>query len=175
MSALAGSMATWRSSLDVCRPRQDRRPPLASRRAHRTATSRARRRARGLQHLADAGDHLCDGRHSRTHASPSTNAAEPKAASRRAPCDMPLIYARPRAPGKRTKERKPAVPAGRRFRDVTRIGPVQVATSYDNRGREKHTAACTAPRCGFSADREGRGEQWQTSTSCLCATTCPMT
>jgi hypothetical protein len=81
-----------------------------------------------------------------THASPSTNAAEPKAASRRAPCDMPLIYARPRAPGKRTKERKPAVPANRRFRNVTRIGPVQVGTAYDHRGREKHTAACIAPR-----------------------------
>jgi hypothetical protein len=91
-----------------------------------------------------------------THASPSTNAAVPKAASRRAPCDMPLIYARPRPPGKRTKERKPAVPANRRFRSVTRIGPVQVGTAYDGRGREKHTAACTAPRCGFSADYDSR-------------------
>ncbi|MER5925391.1 mobile element transfer protein [Streptomyces mirabilis] len=44
----------------------------------------------------------------------------------------------------------------RRFRDVTRIGPVQVGTSNDNRGREKHTAACTAPRCGFSADYDSR-------------------
>ena len=35
--------------------------------------------------------------------------------------------------------------ANRRFRSVTRIGPVQVGTSYDGRGREKHTAACTAP------------------------------
>ncbi|MGD1224968.1 mobile element transfer protein [Streptomyces krungchingensis] len=43
----------------------------------------------------------------------------------------------------------------RRFRSVTRIGPVQVGTSYD-RGREKHTAACTAPRCGFSADYDSR-------------------
>jgi hypothetical protein len=46
--------------------------------------------------------------------------------------------------------------ANRHFRNVTRIGPVQVATSYDRRGREKHTAACTAPRCGFSADYDGR-------------------
>jgi hypothetical protein len=86
-----------------------------------------------------------------THANPSTNPAVPKAASRRAPCDMPLIYTRPRAPNKRTKERKPAVPANRRFRSVICIGPVQVGTSYDGRGCEKHTAACTAPRCNFSA------------------------
>jgi hypothetical protein len=48
------------------------------------------------------------------------------------------------------------VPANRGFRNVTRIGPVQVATTYDGRGREKHTAACTAPRCGFSADYDSR-------------------
>ena len=44
------------------------------------------------------------------------------------------------------------MPANRRFRNVVRIGPVQVGTAHDGRGREKHTAACTAPRCGFSAD-----------------------
>ncbi|MFD6325383.1 MULTISPECIES: mobile element transfer protein [Streptomyces] len=44
----------------------------------------------------------------------------------------------------------------RRFRDRIRIGPVQVATYYDGRGREMHTAACTAPRCGFSADYHDR-------------------
>lgn len=44
----------------------------------------------------------------------------------------------------------------RRFRAVVRIGPVQVGTSHDGRGREKHTAACTAPRCGFSADYDSR-------------------
>ncbi|MDV7218310.1 mobile element transfer protein [Streptomyces prunicolor] len=44
----------------------------------------------------------------------------------------------------------------RRFRNVIRIGPVQVATSYDDRGREKHTAACTAPRCGASHDYDSR-------------------
>ncbi|GAA1263657.1 mobile element transfer protein [Kitasatospora nipponensis] len=43
-----------------------------------------------------------------------------------------------------------------RPRNVIRIGPVQVATYYDARGREKHTAACTAPRCGFSADYNSR-------------------
>ncbi|MGW4696999.1 mobile element transfer protein [Kitasatospora cineracea] len=43
-----------------------------------------------------------------------------------------------------------------RLRNVMRIGPVQVGTYYDNRGREKHTAACTAPRCGFSADYDSR-------------------
>ncbi|MBA9046930.1 MULTISPECIES: mobile element transfer protein [Streptomyces] len=46
--------------------------------------------------------------------------------------------------------------ARRRFRDVIRIGPVQVATSYDGRGRDKHTVACMAPRCGFSADYDSR-------------------
>ncbi|MEU6509365.1 mobile element transfer protein [Streptomyces sp. NPDC046942] len=46
--------------------------------------------------------------------------------------------------------------AHHRFRDVIRIGPVQVASSYDGRGRDKHTAACTAPRCGFSADYDSR-------------------
>jgi len=37
------------------------------------------------------------------------------------------------------------MPLNRRFRSVTRIGPVQVGTANDDRGREKHTAACTAP------------------------------
>ncbi|MFS4095243.1 mobile element transfer protein [Streptomyces sp. AF1A] len=46
--------------------------------------------------------------------------------------------------------------ANRSFRNVTRIGPVQVGTAYDSRGREKHTAACTAPRCGFSAAYDSR-------------------
>lgn len=44
----------------------------------------------------------------------------------------------------------------KRFRNLTRTGPVQVGTAYDSRGREKHTAACTAPRCGFSADYDSR-------------------
>ncbi|MEU0339421.1 mobile element transfer protein [Streptomyces bobili] len=44
----------------------------------------------------------------------------------------------------------------RRFRDRIRIGPVEVATYYDGRGRDMHTAACTAPRCGFSADYHSR-------------------
>ncbi|SNX62892.1 mobile element transfer protein [Streptomyces sp. TLI_55] len=48
------------------------------------------------------------------------------------------------------------MPANRRFRRVVCIGPVQVGTSYDGRGREKHTAACTAPRCGFSTDYDSR-------------------
>lgn len=46
--------------------------------------------------------------------------------------------------------------AHRRFRDRRRIGPVEVATYYDGRGRDKHTAACTAPGCGFSADYTDR-------------------
>ncbi|MFJ9588911.1 mobile element transfer protein [Streptomyces acidicola] len=48
------------------------------------------------------------------------------------------------------------MPANRRFRNVVRIGPVQVGTSYDGWGRETHTAACTAPRCGFSTDYDSR-------------------
>ncbi|MET9408135.1 mobile element transfer protein [Streptomyces sp. NPDC002935] len=44
------------------------------------------------------------------------------------------------------------MPAHRRFRDLIRIGPVQVATYFDGHGRDKHTAACSAPGCGFSAD-----------------------
>lgn len=91
-----------------------------------------------------------------THASPSINAAEPKAASRRAPCDMPLIYARPRAPGKRTQGKEtgcagqPQLPQRHPYR------PRPGRHRYDGRGREKHTAACTAPRCGFSADYDSR-------------------
>ncbi|MFD7446658.1 mobile element transfer protein [Streptomyces sp. NPDC059909] len=48
------------------------------------------------------------------------------------------------------------MPVNRRFRGVVRIGPVRVGTYYDGRGREKHTAACTAPRCGFSTDYDNR-------------------
>ncbi|WP_223775675.1 mobile element transfer protein [Streptomyces sp. 135] len=44
------------------------------------------------------------------------------------------------------------MPVHRRFRDVRRFGPVKVATFYDGHGRDKHSAACTAPRCGFSAE-----------------------
>ncbi|MFF9477400.1 mobile element transfer protein [Streptomyces sp. NPDC014733] len=48
------------------------------------------------------------------------------------------------------------MPAHRRFRNVARIGPVQIGSASDMHGREKHTAACTAPRCGFSADYDSR-------------------
>ena len=48
------------------------------------------------------------------------------------------------------------MPRPNRFRDVIRIGLVQVGTYFDGRGRDKHTAACTAPRCGFSADYDSR-------------------
>ncbi|MFJ1796952.1 mobile element transfer protein [Kitasatospora griseola] len=43
-----------------------------------------------------------------------------------------------------------------RPRNVLRVGPVQVATYYDRRGREKHSAVCTAPRCGFSTEYDSR-------------------
>ncbi|MFJ1636238.1 MULTISPECIES: mobile element transfer protein [unclassified Streptomyces] len=48
------------------------------------------------------------------------------------------------------------MPRPNRFTNVIRIGPVQVGTHYDGRGRAKHTAACTAPRCNFSADYTNR-------------------
>ncbi|WP_030872087.1 MULTISPECIES: mobile element transfer protein [Streptomyces violaceoruber group] len=44
----------------------------------------------------------------------------------------------------------------RNFRSRLRIGPVEVGTYRDARGREMHAAACTAPRCGFSADYHDR-------------------
>ncbi|GAA2538572.1 MULTISPECIES: mobile element transfer protein [Streptomyces] len=43
----------------------------------------------------------------------------------------------------------------RRFCNVRRIGPVNVA-SYVDRGRNRHLAACTAPRCDFSAEYDSR-------------------
>ncbi|MFE0384653.1 mobile element transfer protein [Streptomyces bungoensis] len=43
----------------------------------------------------------------------------------------------------------------RRFRNVRRIGPVNVA-SYVDRGHNRHLAACTAPRCDFSAEYDSR-------------------
>ncbi|WP_030334571.1 mobile element transfer protein [Streptomyces sp. NRRL B-1381] len=42
-----------------------------------------------------------------------------------------------------------------RFRNVRRIGPVKVAT-FLARGRNRHLAACTAPRCDFSAEYDSR-------------------
>ncbi|MGW3098875.1 mobile element transfer protein [Streptomyces sp. NPDC001102] len=43
----------------------------------------------------------------------------------------------------------------RRFRDVRRIGPVNVA-SFVDRGRNRHLAACTAPRCDFYTEYDSR-------------------
>ncbi|WP_333762819.1 mobile element transfer protein [Streptomyces sp. IBSBF 2390] len=43
----------------------------------------------------------------------------------------------------------------RRFRNVRRIGPVNVA-SYLDRGKNRHLAACTAPRCDFSVEYGSR-------------------
>ncbi|GGQ88098.1 MULTISPECIES: mobile element transfer protein [Streptomyces] len=43
----------------------------------------------------------------------------------------------------------------RRFRNLRRIGPVNVA-SYVERGRNRHLAACTAPRCDFSTEYDSR-------------------
>ncbi|MFF9527514.1 mobile element transfer protein [Streptomyces achromogenes] len=43
-----------------------------------------------------------------------------------------------------------------RYYDVVRIGPVQVGTFHNGRGQTRHTAACTAPKCGFSAEYADR-------------------
>ncbi|WP_329119693.1 mobile element transfer protein [Streptomyces sp. NBC_01465] len=43
-----------------------------------------------------------------------------------------------------------------RFRQVARVGPVEIGTFLDSRGRTKHAAACTAPGCGFSAEYGNR-------------------
>ncbi|WP_030811100.1 mobile element transfer protein [Streptomyces sp. NRRL F-2799] len=39
---------------------------------------------------------------------------------------------------------------------MRRFGPVTVATYHDGRDRTRHTAACSAPGCGFSADYADR-------------------
>ncbi|WP_330282943.1 mobile element transfer protein [Streptomyces sp. NBC_00588] len=43
-----------------------------------------------------------------------------------------------------------------RFYDVIRIGPVQVGTFHNGRGQTRHTASCTAPKCGFSTEHRDR-------------------
>lgn len=48
------------------------------------------------------------------------------------------------------------MPRPKRFRNKDRFGPVEVADYYSGRGREVHVAACTAPRCGFSAEYDSR-------------------
>ncbi|MFF9075252.1 mobile element transfer protein [Streptomyces sp. NPDC014872] len=42
------------------------------------------------------------------------------------------------------------------FHSVMRIGPVQIGTHRDRKGRTKQTAVCTADRCGWSADYSSR-------------------
>ncbi|MER5559179.1 mobile element transfer protein [Streptomyces sp. NPDC002506] len=59
--------------------------------------------------------------------------------------------------------------AYRRFRNVQRIGPVTVATFFDSRGRERHTAACTAPRCDFSAEYANRSAAELTARTHRCS------
>ncbi|MCX5457090.1 mobile element transfer protein [Streptomyces sp. FT1] len=48
------------------------------------------------------------------------------------------------------------MPLPNRYRRVIGIGPVKVATYYTRHGIDRHTAACTAPGCGFSADYRDR-------------------
>lgn len=38
------------------------------------------------------------------------------------------------------------------FRSLMKIGPVQIGTYRDRRGRNKDTAVCTTDGCGWSSD-----------------------
>ncbi|MFE3607842.1 mobile element transfer protein [Streptomyces goshikiensis] len=58
-----------------------------------------------------------------------------------------------------------------RFRDVRRFGPVEVGTYLDRHGREAHAAACTAPRCDWSADYTSRTAAELVATSHRCRPT----
>ncbi|WP_322870869.1 mobile element transfer protein [Streptomyces goshikiensis] len=44
------------------------------------------------------------------------------------------------------------MPARINFRSVMKIGPVQIGTYRDRRGRTKDAAVCTADSCGWSSD-----------------------
>ncbi|AZM47503.1 Mobile element transfer [Streptomyces sp. WAC 06738] len=44
------------------------------------------------------------------------------------------------------------MPAREFFHSVHQIGPVQIGTHRDRRGRSRHAAVCTAEGCGWSAD-----------------------
>ncbi|MEU6496393.1 mobile element transfer protein [Streptomyces sp. NPDC046984] len=43
-----------------------------------------------------------------------------------------------------------------RFYGVVQIGPVKVGSFNNGRGQPRHTAACTAPGCGFSTEHRDR-------------------
>ncbi|MEU1600412.1 mobile element transfer protein [Streptomyces sp. NPDC005708] len=43
-----------------------------------------------------------------------------------------------------------------RFYRVVQIGPVKVGSYNNDRGQARHTAACTAPGCGFSTEHRDR-------------------
>ncbi|MFI8276473.1 mobile element transfer protein [Streptomyces sp. NPDC085929] len=44
------------------------------------------------------------------------------------------------------------MPARNSFHSLMKIGPVQIGTYRDHRGRTKHAAVCTTDNCGWSAD-----------------------
>lgn len=44
------------------------------------------------------------------------------------------------------------MPVRNSFHSLMKIGPVQIGTYRDNRGRTKHAAVCTTDGCGWSAD-----------------------
>ena|GEM_PF-1854670 len=57
------------------------------------------------------------------------------------------------------------------FRNVARIGPVEVADHRDRHGRSATLAACTAPRCGWSNDYATRSAAELAARTHTCTTT----
>ncbi|WP_416963466.1 mobile element transfer protein [Streptomyces sp. Agncl-13] len=55
-----------------------------------------------------------------------------------------------------------------RFFNVIRIGPVRVGSFNNGRGQTKHTAACTAPDCGFSTEHDDRSAAELTARTHRC-------
>ncbi|GHB67704.1 SpdB2 protein [Streptomyces xanthochromogenes] len=55
------------------------------------------------------------------------------------------------------------------FHSVMRIGPVQIGTYRDHRGRTKHAAVCTNDRCGWSADYSSRSAAQLAARTHCCA------
>lgn len=56
------------------------------------------------------------------------------------------------------------------FRNLARIGPVQVGDHRDRHGRNAHQAVCTAPRCNWSADYTSRSAAELAARTHTCTT-----
>ncbi|MEU6853541.1 mobile element transfer protein [Actinacidiphila alni] len=56
-----------------------------------------------------------------------------------------------------------------RFTNVARIGPVHVGDHRDRHGRNATIAACTAPRCDWSADYTSRAAAELAARTHTCA------